>query len=284
MDRLLKTLVFGGDVSVAVISNKDALNKAVKIHGLSPVAAAAFGRTMTACTFMASGLKNKTDKLYVTVNGDGAGGKITVCGDGNLFMRGAVDNPTADLPLKENGKLDVGGFVGKVGRITVVKSMGLKEPYTGSSKLVSGEIAEDFTAYYTFSEQMPTAMALGVLVGKNGKAIGSGGVIVQAMPGAKESSLIKAEEIIKSLTDVSRKIKDLGAEGLLKECFGETDFQEYTPKYKCACNRKYVEGVVVSLGKTEAEDIIKAQGKIEINCEFCGKTYVFTEEDVKKLF
>lgn len=284
MDRLLKTLVFGGDVSVAVISNKDALNKAVKIHGLSPVAAAAFGRTMTACTFMASGLKNKTDKLYVTVNGDGAGGKITVCGDGNLFMRGAVDNPTADLPLKENGKLDVGGFVGKVGRITVVKSMGLKEPYTGSSKLVSGEIAEDFTAYYTFSEQMPTAMALGVLVGKNGKAIGSGGVIAQAMPGAKESSLIKAEEIIKSLTDVSRKIKDLGAEGLLKECFGETDFREYTPKYKCACNRKYVEGVVVSLGKTEAEDIIKAQGKIEINCEFCGKTYVFTEEDVKKLF
>ncbi len=284
MDRLLKTLVFGGDVSAAVISNTDALNKAIKIHGFSPVAAAAFGRTMTACTFMASGLKNATDKLYVTVKGDGAGGKITVCGDGNLNMRGAVDCPHVDLPLKSNGKLDVGGFVGGNGRITVVKSMGLKEPYSGSSRLVSGEIAEDFTAYYTLSEQTPTAMALGVLIGKTGKALSSGGVIVQAMPAAKEESLVKAEEIIRSLFDVSKKLKEFGAEGLLKKYFGATEFTEYAPKYKCACTRKYVEGVIISLGKNQAQDIIKTQGKIEINCDFCGKTYVFTEEDVEKLF
>ena len=284
MDKLIKTLIYGGDVSVCVIDVTDALNEAIKIHEFSPVGAAAFGRTLTACTFMASGLKNKEDKLYVTVKGNGVGGKITVCGDGNLFMRGAADNPKADVPNKPNGKLDVSGFVGKSGRITVVKSMGLKEPYSGSCRIVSGEIAEDFTAYYALSEQTPTAMALGVLIGKDGFALGAGGVIVQAMPGARESSLASAEEIVKSLTDVSLKIKELGAEGVFNKYFGKEEYAEYRPLYKCACSREYVKGVVVSLGKSEAEDLIKTEGQIKIDCEFCGKSYIFTEQDVKELF
>lgn len=284
MGKLLKALVYGGEISVSVLDTTDMVNESIKIHKLSPVAAAAFGRTLTACTFMSSGLKNKEDKLYVNVKGDGVGGRITVCGNGELFMRGSVQNGSAELPLKENGKLDVGGFVGKNGRITVVKSMGLKEPYSGSSALISGEIAEDFTAYFTYSEQQPTAMALGVLIGTDRTCIGAGGVIVQAMPDASEKSLIKAEEIVKSLTDVSARIRDKGAEGLMEELFGETDYTEFTPVYKCLCDREYVKGILVSLGRAELNDILAKEKEIKVNCEFCGKEYVFKAEDVAEMF
>lgn len=284
MGKLLKTLVYGGEISVSVLDTTDMVNESIKIHKLSPVAAAAFGRTLTACTFMSSGLKNKEDKLYVNVKGDGVGGRITVCGNGELFMRGSVQNGSAELPLKENGKLDVGGFVGKNGRITVVKSMGLKEPYSGSSALISGEIAEDFTAYFTYSEQQPTAMALGVLIGTDRTCIGAGGVIVQSMPDASEKSLIKAEEIVKSLTDVSARIRDKGAEGLMKELFGDTDYTEFNPVYKCLCDREYVKGILVSLGKAELNDILAKEKEIKVNCEFCGKEYVFKAEDVAEMF
>lgn len=280
MGKLLKALVYGGEISVAVLDTTDMVNESIKIHNLSPVAAAAFGRTMTACTFMASGLKNKEDKLFVNVKGDGAGGRITVCGNGDLFMRGSVANATVELPLKPNGKLDVSGFVGKNGRITVVKSMGLKEPYSGSSALVSGEIAEDFTAYYAYSEQQPTAMALGVLIGTDRTCIGAGGVIVQAMPNASENSLEKAENIIKSLPDVSAKIHDMGAEKLFKELFGDTEFTELCPVYKCLCGKEYVKGILASLGKAELEDIIAKEKVIKVSCEFCGKEYVFGKDDV----
>lgn len=274
----------GGEISVSVLETTDMVNESIKIHKLSPVAAAAFGRAMTACTFMASGLKSKEDKLYVNIKGDGVGGRITVCGNGELCMRGSVANGGAELALKPNGKLDVSGFVGKNGRLTVVKSMGLKEPYSGSCALVSGEIAEDFTAYYAFSEQQPTAMALGVLIGKDRTCIGAGGVIVQAMPDATESSLIKAESLIKSLSDVSAKIKEKGAEKLFKELFGDTEYTEYHPKYKCLCDKDYVKGILVSLGQKELNDIIAKEKAVKVNCEFCGKEYVFYAEDVAEMF
>ena len=284
MDKLIKALAYGGEISVSVLETTDMVNESIKIHKLSPVAAAAFGRTLTACTFMASGLKNKEDKLYVNVNGDGVGGRITVCGNGELFMRGSVVNGGAELPLKPNGKLDVGGFVGKNGRITVVKSMGLKEPYSGSSALVSGEIAEDFTAYFAFSEQIPTAMALGVLIGTDRTCVGAGGAIVQAMPGASEKSLIAAESAVKSLTDVSAKIRDKGAEGLINELFPDAEKTELFPVYKCLCDREYVKGILVSLGKKELEDIIAKEKTVKVNCEFCGKEYEFSAKDVEEMF
>ena len=281
---MLKALVFDGEIAVSVLETTEIVNQAIKIHKLSPVAAAAFGRTATACTFMASGLKNESDKLYVTVKGNGEGGKITVCGNGRLYMRGSVENGGAELPLKPNGKLDVSGFVGKTGRITVVKSMGLKEPYSGSSELVSGEIAEDFAAYYAYSEQQPTAMSLGVLIGKERTCIGAGGVIAQSMPGASEKSLVAAEKIVKSLTDVSARIRASGAEGLFKELFGDADFTELHPVYKCLCDKDYVKGILVSLGKAELDDIIAKEKVVKVGCEFCGKEYVFDGNDVAEMF
>ncbi len=284
MNKLLKTLILDGEISVSVLDTTDMVNQAIRIHNLSPVCAAAVGRTMTAVTFMASGLKNKKDKLSVTINGGGPCGKITVAGNCDLEMRSTIDNGQVDLPLKPNGKLDVGGAVGRDGRLTVLKSMGLKEPYSGSSKLVSGEIAEDFAAYYFYSEQQPTAMALGVKIGKDRTCIGAGGVIIQALPGAKDSSIDVAEKIIAELGAISSIIEEHGAEYVMKTFFSVESFDEYFPQYKCLCSREYIEKILISLGRNELEQIIAEQGKINVNCEFCDKQYDFYMEDVEKLF
>lgn len=284
MNKLLKALVFDNQFSVSVLDTTDMVNKAIKIHNLSPVASAALGRTMTVATFMSSTLKSDRDKLSISITGDGKGGRITVCGNGKLQMRGSVLNPTVDLPIRADGKLDVGGFVGHNGRLTVIKSMGLKEPYSGSCQLVSGEIAEDFTSYFANSEQQPTAIAVGVKIGKNLKCIGAGGVIIQALPFASEENVVKAENMMEGLKNVSTMIEEMGAESLLKKLFGEIEFNEYYPVYKCLCSRKYIEKVLMSLGKDELHDIIAKEGKVEVGCEFCNKKYIFNEEDINKLF
>ena len=284
MNKLLKGLIYNDNLTLSVLDTTEMVNKAIKIHNLTPLTAAALGRTLTVSSFMASNLKNDGDKLSVVVAGDGVGGKITVCGNGNLCMRGVIDNPEATLPLRADGKLDVGGCVGRNGRITVTKSMGLKEPYSGSSKLVTGEIAEDFTAYYAYSEQMPTAIALGVKIGKTGKCVGAGGVIIQALPFATEEDLVKAEDIMKNFSNISTLIEEKGAEGVLKEYFGDIDYREYNPKYKCLCNRNYVKGILTSLGEKEVNDIIEKEGRVKVSCQFCNKEYVFGEEDADKLF
>ena len=284
MNKLLKTIVFDNQITLSVLDTTQMVNDAIKIHKLSPVCAAALGRTLTVCTFMSSNLKNQKDKLSVTIKGDGKGGKITVCGNGNLEMRGFIDNPQIDLPLRPDGKLNVGACVGKKGRLTVVRSMGLKEPYTGSSELLTGEIAEDFTAYYAFSEQMPTAMALGVKIGKNGKCVGAGGVIVQALPNADTENLIKAEQVINQLSNVSTLIEQGSAEKILKDFFGDIKYDEYNPTYKCLCSKEYLEGILISLGKNELYDIIEKEGSVKVVCEFCRKEYQFTKQDVDGFF
>ncbi len=284
MDKLLKTIVFDNQITLSVLDTTDMVNEAIRVHNLSPVCAAALGRTLTVCTFMSSNLKNQKDKLSVTVKGDGLGGKITVCGNGNLDMRGFIDNPQIDLPLRADGKLNVGACVGKNGRLTVIRSMGLKEPYTGSSELISGEIAEDFTAYYAFSEQQPTAMALGVKIGTEGKCVGAGGVIVQALPGATDEALFLAEEIVKDCKNISTLIEEKGAEWVVKELFFTDKFDTYCPKYKCLCSREYIEKVLISLGKNELKDILKNEGEIKVNCEFCDKEYKFNDKDIEELF
>lgn len=284
MNKLLKTIVFDNEITLSVLDTTDMVNEAIRIHNLTPLAAAALGRTLTVCTFMSSNLKNQSDKLSVTIKGDGVGGKITVCGNGQLEMRGFIDNPQADLPLRADGKLNVGGCVGKNGRLTVVRSMGLKEPYSGSSELITGEIAEDFTAYYAFSEQQPTAMALGVKIGKDGTCVGAGGVIVQALPGASDNSLFLAEQIVRDCSAVSTLIEEHGAEWIVNELFFTDKYDEYHPQYKCHCSREYIEKVLISLGKEQLEDIIKKEGNIRVDCEFCDKVYEFDDSDVQRFF
>lgn len=284
MDKLYKTLIYDNQLSLSVLDTTEMVNEAIKIHKLSPVCSAALGRTLTVCTFMASGLKSESEKLSVTVVGDGPIGKITVCGNGKLDMRGSVGNPFVDIPLKPNGKLDVSGAVGKRGRLTVVKSMGLKDPYSGSAELVSGEIAEDFTAYFAYSEQQPTAIAVGVKIGKDLTCVGAGGVIIQPLPNADEKNIEKAEKIMEKFSNVSTIIEKEGIEKLLLEYFGVEKYEKYYPSYKCLCSRKHVEDTLISLGEKEVRDILKEQGNIKVICEFCNKEYVFDEKDVEKMF
>ncbi len=280
MGRLLKTLVFDDEISLSLLDTTDIVNEAIKIHGLSPLAAAALGRTMTAVAFMASNLKNDTDNLSVTINGDGVGGGIVVCADSALNIRGYIDNPAADLPLNSAGKLDVAGCVGHKGRISVVKNLGLKEPYTGSCHIVSGEIAEDFAAYYTFSEQQPTGMALGVKIGKNLNCIGAGGIVMQPMPDAKEENIEKAEKLLGEFSAISTLIETTGLGGIVEKYFCGVKFSEYAPVYRCNCSKDYVDRVLITLGENELYDTVEKQGKIEVVCHFCPKKYTYFKKDV----
>ena len=282
MDKVLKTLIYDNQLSLSVLETTDMVNKAIKLHNLTPVCAAALGRALTISTFISSGLKNDRDNLYVTVAGDGPGGKITVCGNRKLEMRASIDN-VVDLPLKSNGKLDVGGLVGRNGRLTIVKNMGLKEPYSGSSKLISGELGEDFAAYFTYSEQQPTAIAVGVKIGKNLKCVGAGAVIIQALPYADEKNLIKAEELIGGLTNVSTLIEEMGAEKLMQS-ITDGEYYEYLPKYKCNCSKRKVDNMLFALGEAEINDILEKEGTIKVNCQFCNKEYVYDKFAANKLF
>lgn len=282
MGRILRTLIFDGNISLSLIDSTDIVNKAIEYHDLSELTAAALGRTLTASVFMASNLKNEGDKLSITVSGDGVGGHIIVSADSSLNVRGYIDNPKASLPLKANGKLDVSACVGK-GRITITRSMGLKEPYTGSSEIISGELAEDFSYYYAVSEQEPTAMALGVKV-KGGKCIGAGGVVIQTLPGCPNEIIDKAESLISNFTDISSKINELGLEGIIENYFKGNKFNEKCAQYLCICSSEYIDSILISLGKSELLDIINEQGKIEVNCQYCDKKYVYELKDVEKLF
>lgn len=283
MGKIYKTLIYDGQISLSVLDTTDVVNKAIELHGLTPLCAAGLGRALTVASFMATSLKDENEKLSVTIDGNGVGGKIVVCADGNLNVRGSIVNPHADLPLKPNGKLDVGGLVGNEGTITVVKNLGLKEPYVGKCKLVSGEIGEDFAAYYAYSEQQPTAIAVGVLV-KNDKCIGAGGVILQPLPDCAEENIGKAEKLIAEFSDVSGKINEIGIDGIIKKYFDEYEFTKYETQYKCGCSREYVDKVLIALGKKELSDIIEKDGKIEVCCEFCDKKYVYGQKDVEELF
>lgn len=279
MGKIYKTLIFDGQISLSVLDTTDVVNEAIRLHKLTPVCAAALGRTLTVTAFMASQLKGEDERLSVTINGNGAGGKIIAAADSKLNVRGAIDNPTADLPLKANGKLDVGGVVGNSGYITVVKNLGLKEPYVGRSELVSGEIGEDFAAYYAYSEQQPTAIAVGALI-KNEKCIGAGGVIIQPLPDCTEENLVKAENLVNKFSDVSKQISETGVEGIIEKYFKGYDFNAFDVRYKCNCSDEYVRKVLITLGEKELYDAIEKDGKIEVCCQFCDKKYVYYKKDV----
>lgn len=279
MGKIYKTLIFDGQISLSVLDTTDVVNEAIRLHKLTPVCAAALGRTLTVTAFMASQLKGEDERLSVTINGNGAGGKIIAAADSKLNVRGAIDNPTVDLPLKANGKLDVGGVVGNSGYITVVKNLGLKEPYVGRSELVSGEIGEDFAAYYAYSEQQPTAIAVGVLI-KNERCIGAGGVIIQPLPDCTEENLVKAENLVNKFSDVSKQIGETGVEDIIEKYFKGYDFNAFDVRYKCNCSDEYVRKVLITLGEKELYDAIEKDGKIEVCCQFCDKKYVYYKKDV----
>lgn len=285
MASILVKAIIQNSLVVSAIESKDIVNKAIKIHNLSPVAAAALGRSLTMAALMGQELKNKKDYLTATINGGGPLGTITVCADGN-HVKGTVTNPVVETTFKENGHLDVGAAVGNDGRITVIKDIGLKQPYIGTSKLVSGEIAQDFAYYFATSEQQPCGVTLGVGL-KDNACNSAGGVFVQVMPNCDQSLLERVETIMYAMDEMSYQFDGSTARQVVDRFFGEFN-PEYTVEkpvsYKCDCGKRKINRVIKGLGKSEAQSILDEVGKVEVCCQFCGKKYVYLQQDLDKLF
>lgn len=276
-----------GNARILIINSKEMVNDAIEIHHLSPTCAAALGRTLTAASLIGVMLKNKTDSATLTFDGDGVCGKLIATSDYYGNVKGCAENPTADLPVNSKGKLDVAGAVGK-GNMYIIRDCGEGEPYVGMIPIVSGEIAEDITEYYAKSEQIPTVCALGVLIGTDYKAIGAGGVMIQLLPGADDEFIDRLSERVPYLSNVSHMFSEGKTNTeLLSEIMGDIEidiFDEIDCSYHCDCSCERVEKALVSLGKAELEEIIKDAKPIDVGCQFCGKQYTFTTDDVKKLY
>lgn len=285
-DRIIKFLAYEGKVSIVCSNTTYLVEKARKIHDLSPVATAALGRTLTVTAMMAINMKDVKNRLTVQIKGNGPMGGIVVTSNNFPKLKGYVNNSLVDLPRK-GGKLDVGGAVGKKGYLNVIKDLGLKEPYIGMVPLVSGEIAEDFTNYFATSEQTPTAVSLGVLVDKNGVKT-SGGYILNLMPDAAEEEIEKIEENLKMIEPISKMLeKKISLHEIAQKVTGDKEVkvieENIIPIYECDCAKEKIEQGLMSIGKEELEDIVKTQVNIETVCHFCNKKYTFTKKQLEDL-
>jgi len=260
---------------------------AQKIHQLSPTGTAALGRTLTAAAIMSRMLKGPRDTLTIQIKGDGPLGGIIAVTDTEANVRGYVYNPEVDLPLNQMGKIDVSGAIGGEGYLNVIKDLGLKEPYIGYVNLVSGEIAEDIAYYFTKSEQVPSAVALGVLVDRDWSVISAGGFIIQLLPGAGEEIIEHLEEKLKSIPPVTTLLYEgKTPEQILELLLGEKGLEvlEKSPcEFFCNCSRERMERNLLSLGRKEIADIIQEQHGAELQCHFCNSKYDFSEDELMKL-
>lgn len=286
MDKIIKAVIFDKKARITLINSTEAVNEAIKIHKLSPLAAAALGRALTAGAYISTNLKGNKSSFSLIIKGGGPIGNIVVAGESGNTIRGFVSNPFVDLPLKENGKLDVGQAVGKEGFMQVIKDYGLKEPYNGSSQLVNGEIAEDFATYLLKSEGIKSAVSLGVRLGKNG-VLAAGGLIAEALPGIDEDMLFMLEDIMSNFKEISYLLTEKTVDEILDFYFSHLNCEilgEEELKLQCNCSKSRIENIIKGLGKKEATDIIKEIGKLEIACQFCNKNYVYNDEEVSKLW
>ena len=274
-------------VRIFAASTRDLVEKAREIHNTSPVATAALGRLLTMGVIMGSDLKSEKDNITLQIKGDGPIGRMVAVVNKNLQIKGMVENPQVDAPLNEFGKLDVGGVVGYNGYVNVIKDIGLKEPYIGVIPISSGEIAEDFARYFTESEQTRSAVALGVLVDKNGVKK-AGGYLLTAMPDATDEDITKIEKSIFEAGAISKMLDDnLSLVEIAKKVTGDKNVKviqtDMHPIYECDCSKEKIEKALQALDKNEINKIIEEDGKAEIICHFCNKKYLFSKEDLINL-
>lgn len=268
-----------------VVDTTDIVQEAQNIHKCSPTAIDAFGRLLTAGVIMGSTLKGN-DVLTLRTDTNGLLNNMVVTADANGGVKGYLSNPTADVPLKDNGKSDVGGLVGK-GILKIIKDMGLKEPYVGQCQLQTGEIAEDLTYYFATSEQIPSAVGLGVLMNKNNTVRQAGGFIIQLMPFTSDEIIEKLEKRIAEIDSVTMMLeRGLTPEGILEEILGDFGL-EITDKipaaFVCDCSKERVSRALSTLSKKDLDDIINDGESIEVKCQFCNKAYEFSVEELKEL-
>ena len=290
---IIRAMTRDGSARAFVINSKDIVNKAIKIHGTAPTATALFGRLLTASSVMGTMLPEKENTMTVAIRGQGIAGTTLCVADYYGNVKGYIQNPQADIPLKPSGKLDVSGIVGG-GILSVSKDVGAEVPYNGNIELVSGEVAEDIAQYYAVSEQVPTLCALGVLVDTDYTCRAAGGVFVQLLPFADEEVVTRLEENAKMLSNVSSLFdKGLSNEDVLKIALNGIEydlFDELEIDYECNCTAERTERAIISLGKNEVEKIFdeqRAEGQAEelsLHCQFCNKEYKYTKEMALKLF
>ncbi|WP_426458240.1 Hsp33 family molecular chaperone HslO [Staphylococcus nepalensis] len=285
-DYIVKALAYGGQIRAYSALTTESVQEAQTRHYTWPSASAALGRTMTATLMMGAMLKGE-QKLTVTVDGQGPIGKIIADADANGHVRGYVTNPQTHFPLNNVGKLDVGRAVGSNGALTVVKDVGLKDYFSGSSPLVSGELGDDFTYYFAKSEQTPSSVGLGVLVNPDNSIKAAGGFIIQVMPGAEEETINKLEEVINNMTPVSKLIdQGLTPEEILFEVLGEDNVQileNMLTSFECNCGHEKFLNAIKGLGQAEIESMINEDHGAEAECHFCRNKYQYSESELQEL-
>lgn len=286
-DEIVRAITADGLVKAAAITGRDLVERARNIHTLLPMATAALGRTLLGASMMGDMLKEEQGSLTLQIKGGGPLGTILAVSDCGGNVRGYVQNPHVDLVEKHPGKLDVGAAVGSSGTLTVIKDIGLKEPYVGSIGLFSGEIAEDLAMYFVESEQIPTACALGVLVGTDQSVTAAGGYLIQLLPGAGEDVITRIEAGVQRVGSVSHALEGgLDGEGLLRSVLTDFDLEileRHPVEYRCYCSRDRVTRALISMGRGELASLIEEQGQAELTCQFCDKVYRYTKEELEEL-
>ena len=285
MDRILRATAGDGFVKMSAVSAKDTVPRAKDIHGCTPTTAAALGRTLCAASILGNLLKEENGSLTIRINGGGPAGSIIAVSDSQGCVRGYIAEPSVDLPLRSDGKLNVGGAVGRDGMLTVSRDIGLKEPYIGSTQLVSGEIAEDLTQYMLESEQIPAACGLGVLIDTDLSVKAAGGFIVQLMPGAPEEYIDVLEENIFMMDQLTVILDEDGAEEIFAQVLKGFEYHIVSQtgvEYRCYCSRERVEEAIACVEQSELTDMINEGKTVDVSCQFCDAVYSFTPEDLRK--
>ncbi len=286
-DKLIRAISNDGFVQAVAISSKNIVERARQIHNCEPVACAALGRVLSAASMLGNALKVEGSSVTLQVKGGGPLGTVLAVGDEFGNVRGYVQNPGLAIMEKYQGKLDVGAAVGTEGSLTVIKDLNMKEPYIGSIALVSGEIAEDLTAYLAESEQIPSAVALGVLVDRDRTVKAAGGYIIQLLPGAGDDVIDKLEQGIQRAGNVTTMLDSgMGPLEILQAVMGDLGvevLEEVDVAYKCYCSRERVTGVLLSLGREELTQLAEEQETAEVECRFCDVIYKFTADDIRQL-
>lgn len=286
-DEIVRAITADGLVKAAAITGRDLVERARNIHTLLPVATAALGRTLMAASLMGDAMKIDGSSLTLQIKGGGPLGTILAVSDEAGNVRGYVQNPHVELMEKAPGKLDVGRAVGETGSLTVIKDLGMKEPYVGTIDLLSGEIADDIAAYFVESEQIPTACALGVLVGTDQSVTSAGGYLIQLLPGAGEDIITKIEAGVQRVGSVSHALEGgLDGAGLLRAVLSDFDLEileTHPVEYRCYCSRDRVTRALISMGREELSSLIQEQGQAELTCQFCDQIYRYSKEELEEI-